>query len=74
MASNMLKLNPDKTEFILLGTDSQRKKLANCFPVDILGSKLIPSDKVRNLGVIFDSGFTLSNHVASVCRQCIVGL
>jgi len=74
MAANKLKLNPDKTEFILLGTKSQREKLAGCFPVDILGSKISPTDKARNLGVIFDSDFSFSKHVVSVCRSCFVGL
>ena len=74
MAANKLKLNPEKTEFILFGTKNQRGKLSQCFPVDILGSQLCPVDKVRNLGVIFDSGFTFTNHVVSVCRQCFVSL
>ena len=74
MAASKLKLNPDKTEFILFGSARQRNKLAKCFPIDILGNELSPSDKVRNLGVVFDSCFTFSNHVASVCRQCYVGL
>ena len=74
MTVNMLKLNPDKTEFILFGTKSQRDKLSCCFPVDILGSKISPTDKVRNLGVIFYSDFSFSKHVVSVCRSCFVGL
>ena len=72
MGSNKLKLNPDKTEFILFGSVSQRAKLAKCFPIDILGSKLFPTDKVRNLGVLFDSGFTFSGQVSSVCRSCFM--
>ena len=74
MATNKLKLNPDKTEFILLGTKSQRDKLAGFFPVDILGNLIRPTNKARNLGVIFDSDFSFSNHVVSVCRSCFVGL
>ena len=74
MSENKLKLNPDKTEFILLGTKSQRDKLADRFPVDILGSQIRPTDKARNLGVIFDSDFSFSKHVVSVCRSCFVGL
>ena len=74
MYANKLKLNPDKTEFILIGSEAQRRKLASCFPVDVLGSQVQPSDKVRNLGVVFDSDFSLSSHVASVCRSCFVGI
>ena len=74
MTANKLKLNPNKTEFILFGTKSQRAKLSGCFPVDICGSKISPTDKVRNLGVIFDSDFSFSKQVVSVCRSCFVGL
>ena len=74
MSENKLKLNSDKTELILLGTKSQRDKLADRFPVDILGSQIRPTDKARNLGVIFDADFSFSKHVVSVCRSCFVGL
>ena len=74
MGCNKLKLNPDKTEFILFGSGLQRSKLARCFPVDILGSKLCPTDLVRNLGVLFDSSFTFSHHVSSVCKACSIHL
>ena len=74
MSSNKLKLNPDKTEFILFGNDKQRELLKSCFPIEILGSDLLPTDKVKNLGVTFDSRLTFSDHVSSVCRQCYVGL
>ena len=59
---------------MFLGNKSQRQKLAHFFPVDILGSVISPTDKVRNLGVIFYSDFSFSSHVASVCRSCFVGL
>ena len=51
MSTSKLKLNPDKTEFIILGSKRQRDKLKACFPIDILGSPLCPVDSVRNLGV-----------------------
>ena len=74
MSSSKLKLNPDKTEFILFGSEAQRKALTNCFPVDILGCMLNPVEKVRNLGVIFDSSFSFSSHVSSICQRCFVGI
>ena len=51
MSTNKLKLNPDKTEFIIFGSKRQRDKLKACFPIDILGSPLTPVDSVRNFGV-----------------------
>jgi hypothetical protein len=74
MTANMLKLNPDKTEFIVFGSEKQRKMLSNCFPIDILGNDLSPANKVKNLGVILDSGLSLSDHVSLVSRQCYVNL
>ena len=66
MSTSKLKLNPDKTEFIIFGSKRQRDNLKACFPIDILGSPLCPVDSVKNLGVWFDSDFSLSKHVQNV--------
>ena len=63
MSACKLKLNPDKTEFIILGSKSQRVKLSDHFPVNILGNSLEPAESVKNLGVWFDSDLSLSKHV-----------
>ena len=70
MGCSKLKLNPDKTEFILFGSKPQRDQLSHCFPVDILGNLLTPTDKVRNLGVVFDCDFSFSQHVSAICKSC----
>ena len=44
LCANKLKLNADKTDFIIFGSKSQQKKLNPFFPVNILGESLIPSD------------------------------
>ena len=54
MSASKLKLNPDKTEFILFGSKKQRERLNVCFPIDMLGNPLHPTKSVRNLGVWFD--------------------
>ena len=72
MSTSKHKLNPDKTEFIIFGSKRQRDKLKACFPIDILGSPLCPVDSVQNLGVWFDSNFSLSKHVQNVCKSCFV--
>ena len=48
MKSSKLKLNSDKTEFIIIGTKQQRQKLSNHFPVKLLDNDISPSDSVRN--------------------------
>ena len=60
LCANKLKLNADKTDFIIFGSKSQQKKLNPFFPVNILGESLIPSDAVKNLGVWFDSDFSFT--------------
>ena len=68
MESSKLKLNPDKTDLIIIGTKQQRNKVINHFPVKLLGSDTFPSDTVRNLDVIFDSDFR--QHISQVCKSC----
>ena len=53
MTQNLLKLNNDKTEFILLGTQQQLSKLDN-ISFQISSNTIIPTDHVRNLGFIMD--------------------
>jgi hypothetical protein len=55
MVEHQLELNPDKTEFILLGTEHNKEQLSKHFLENILGNSLKPVDEVRNLGVMFDS-------------------
>ena len=69
MKSGKLKLNSDKTEFIIIGTKQQRHKLSNHFPVKLLDNDICSSDSVRNLGVVFDSDFSFHKHVSNICKS-----
>ena len=69
MSASKLKLNPDKTEFIVFGSKRQRDKLKVHFSPTILGSPLCPAEWVKNLGVWFDSDFSLSKHVQTVYKS-----
>ena len=63
-----LKINDDKSEFILIGTQAQLKKM----DIDNLAvgdSCISPStDAIRNLGAWFDANFTMSMHVTKTCK------
>ena len=72
LSANKLKLNPDKTEFILFGSRNVRTKLSKFFPVNILGNLLSPVDAIKNLGVWFDSDFSFSCHVRNTCKASFV--
>ena len=69
MFTNKLKLNPDKTKFILIGSKNNRKQILPLFPINILGNQVSPAQSVKNLGVVFDSNFTFSGHVSQVIKS-----
>ena len=69
MSTNKLKLNPDKTEFLLIGNKRQRNKYLIKLPNELLGAKTNAAKSARNLGVIFDKNFTFHSHISVVCNS-----
>ena len=67
MKANFLKLNDDKTEFILLGSQQQLDKVT-VHHITIGGSNIIPVKRVRNLGVIMDSTMSLQPHISHISQ------
>ena len=49
MAGVKLKLNPEETEFIIIGDRQARESLINKFPTQLLGNSISPTDTVKNL-------------------------
>ena len=66
MSDNRLKLNPDKTEYILFSS----KRDYNRTSFTAMDTELRPSDQVRNLGVIFDRNFKFNKQVESISKSC----
>ena len=46
MNQNILKLNPSKTEFMIIGNLTQRKKVAHVFPVELLNQNVAEIDSI----------------------------
>ena len=69
MNQNMLKLNPSKTEFMIIANLTQRKKVARISPVELLNQNVAEIDSIRNLGVAFDPAFSFKKHVLNICRS-----
>ena len=69
MARNMLKLNDEKTEFIISGTCQQLKKIDNI----TISKNIIPAEHVRNLGFLMDKFCKNIKHInylsSSLCHQ-----
>ena len=58
------------TEFLLIGSKSQREKFINLFPLVVLDNEMNPADSARNLGVFFDSGLNFRQHISKVSSSC----
>ena len=65
MTQNLLKLNNNKTEFILMGTQQQLSKLDN-ISLHISSDTIKPTDHVRNLGFIIDSLLKNGSHINKI--------
>ena len=62
MAANMLKLNDDKTKFIMLGTKHQLKKTESASTTTTIGNtKVLSVNHICNLGFFMDN--TLKNQL-----------
>ena len=71
MSTNKLKLNPNKTEFLLIRNELQQSKYLSMFRIELLGVETYPAKSARNLGVIFDKNFNFRSHISAICSSCI---
>ena len=69
MNSNRLKLNPDKTEFIIITSARNMDKIVTN-TLDLGDYQIKRASFVRNLGVIMDSSLNMEEHVLKVCQVC----
>ena len=68
MRKNKLKLNDDKTEFIVFGTPSALKEVKTS-SIQIGDHVTHLSSCVRNIGVYFDSTLKMNDQVQHVCKS-----
>ena len=68
--ANMLKLNDNKTEFMLV-TSKRHKHLHNLPTSITIGNAQIPfKQSVKNLGLTLDCHLTMNAHVSIIARTC----
>ena len=68
MRKNKLKLNDDKTEYMVISSD--RVKAGLCIPDLLIGAtKLKPSNTVRNLGAMFDDALKMTNQISAITKR-----
>ncbi len=70
MAQNFLQLNWNKTEILLIGSESSNTQIRI-----ILGSySNFITSLCRNIGILFDSNLTLTSHIKSITQSCFFQL
>ena len=68
--NNKLKLNPCKTEFLILCSKPNRHKIAISELV-LNDSTISETPTAKNLGVWIDNSLTMERHVNELCKICI---
>lgn len=74
MLFNSLKLNQDKSELLFLHAKHRPAPLLDTVQVQVGDSLIVPSDCVRNIGVVFDSSFCLDRHIIELCKSAFYHL
>ena len=67
MIRNKLKINDDKTEFLLI--TSPRAKFSENIELSIGQANIIPSNSCKSLGVMLDNHFTMDAQIKHLCRS-----
>ena len=67
---NGLLLNPSKTEAVLYGTRAQTDKIDTADGIDVAGTTVKFSSKVKLLGATLNSTLSVDQHVTAVVRSC----
>ena len=73
MDSMRLKLNPDKTEFVIFGNKKQLAKIS-CDSINVIDSAVQRSNSVKCLGTLMDSNLNFKSHVVHKCQIAMLNL
>ena len=69
MSSRKLKLNMEKIECMLLGSNNRLAELSEFSSLSVEGSSLDFKSHVRNLGILFDSTLFMKNQLNNVKKN-----
>ena len=67
---NYILLNPDKTKLMVFGSRQMICKPLS-LKLSFLGKERLPTDSVKDLGVIFDPSLTFDCHISALTASCI---
>ena len=73
MSTNKLKLNPDKTEFFLIGNERQWSKYLSMFPIELLGV-VMDLHRSRSCATLMHSLYDIFVHSLMLSVHIVLGL
>ena len=73
MLQDRLRLNDDKTEFIIIGTRQQLAKV-NVDSMQVGESSIAPTSRVKNLCYWFDGQLKMDTQINSICKTALFHL
>ena len=69
MIENKLKINDDKTEFLIIASPHSHKKITTNHQLTVGNASINPSASAKNLGVYFDNEMNMDKQVSSMCKS-----
>ena len=72
MTNSKLKLNPSKTEFIIIGSKKQREKFKDLFPILLLDHDTLSKAFVRNVGFILIAILTSNDKSLRLAKYAFI--
>ena len=73
MNENRLKMNNEKTEFILFGLKPQLEK-CKTKTLNVDNTEIELADRIKYLGVILDQNLNLKKHITSKCQTAMLNI
>jgi len=70
MSSNLLALNPNKTEFLIIGTSQQLSKLNSPTLAIDSNTTVTPVNSARNLGILVDNHLSFNDQITALSKSC----
>ena len=72
MTANMLKMNKDKTEFLVL--NGHHRPLPPLTTISVRDEEINRSTKARNIGEIYDTSMSMESHIMAICMAAFYHL
>jgi exonuclease III len=74
LADNHLKLNEEKTEFMVIGQKANVQKLPSPHEIQVGDATISASEKAKNIGAVIDTQLNMVSHVNHISKSCYVHL